>query len=384
LNRSSISLIFLPTLKCNAACEYCFERKTEDTMSVESFSTLLTRLLDYMEAKRLGAVKIFWQGGEILTMDPAWFDEALALIEQQSQERGIHIANELQTNLVGYSPRWNPIIKRMFLNQLGSSLDFPNLHRKLPGGAVEDFNRLWLKKYRQARSNGIAVGVITLPNRESLKIGPEEFYHYYTQEIGLTGFQVNSPFPGGPAGDHEEGFAPDLEEYADFCVALIDTWLKEGYSRGIGISPYEGILHYFRTGDMSRLLCGMRADCSRNFFSMDPYGNVSQCDCWVSSYPEFHFGNVFGDHTLQEILDGPVRERFSRRPIEIIENEDCIECGYLSICHGGCAIRAYSATGRFFAKDPYCELYKRIFSRLEQAAVEIAQGKYGSEDKKTA
>ncbi len=374
-------MIFLPTLKCNAACEYCFEHKTDEVMSTARFATLLTKLLDYLEVAGLGGAKIFWQGGEILTMDPAWFDEALALINKQAEERGLRIDNELQTNLVGYSPRWNAVIKHMFLNQLGSSLDFPNLHRKLPGGKPEEFNSLWLKKYREARSNGIAVGVITLPNRATLKVGPEDFYHYFTQEIGLTGFQVNSPFPGGPASDHKDRLLPDMDEYARFCVGLIDVWLKEGYPRGIGISPYDGILHYFRTGGLSMLLCGMQADCSRNFFAVDPYGNVSQCDCWVTSYPEFHFGNVFRDHSLQEILDSPVRARFSSRPIEIIENEDCIECDYLSICHGGCAIRAYSATGRFTSKDSYCEFYKKIFSRLERASVEIAAGKYKREDK---
>ena len=81
-----------------------FENKTDEVMSIASFATLLSKLLDYMEAAGLGAAKIFWQGGEILTMDPAWFDEALGLINRQAEERGLRIDNELQTNLVGYSP----------------------------------------------------------------------------------------------------------------------------------------------------------------------------------------------------------------------------------------------------------------------------------------
>ena len=36
--------------------------------------------------------------------------------------------------------------------------------------------------------------------------------------------------------------------------------------------------------------------------------------------------------------------------------------------HGGCPVRAYAITGKFFVKDPYCAVYKAMFSRLEAHA----------------
>ena len=48
-----------------------------------------------------------------------------------------------------------------------------------------------------------------------------------------------------------------------------------------------------------------------------------------------------------------------------LEHEDCLQCRFLSICHGGCPVRTYSALGTMLAKDPYCEVYKAVFGRAE-------------------
>jgi len=61
----------------------------------------------------------------------------------------------------------------------------------------------------------------------------------------------------------------------------------------------------------------------------------------------------------------PARREFVDRPKHLVEHEDCLECRFLSICHGGCPVRTYSALGTMLAKDPYCEVYKTVFSRAE-------------------
>jgi len=70
------SLILLPTNKCNVACEYCFENKTNDFMSHEQLSIVIDKLLDHMERKAIAAMTIYWQGGEIMLLPPAWFERA--------------------------------------------------------------------------------------------------------------------------------------------------------------------------------------------------------------------------------------------------------------------------------------------------------------------
>ena len=51
-----------------------------------------------------------------------------------SDARGRTTVNCLQSNLLAYEPRWNLIIAGMFNNSVGTSMDFPNRHRRMPGG----------------------------------------------------------------------------------------------------------------------------------------------------------------------------------------------------------------------------------------------------------
>src|ERR1700726_3068509 len=49
----------------------------------------------------------------------------------------------------------------------------------------------------------------------------------------------------------------------------------------------------------------------------------------------------------------------------LVKAAGCLSSGHLSICHGGCPVRTYSALGTMMAKDPYCEVYKAVFGRAE-------------------
>ena len=51
----------------------------------------------------------------------------------------------------------------------------------------------------EMQAAGLEIGVIAVLHQGSLDAGPDAFYRYYTEELGLTSFQVNTPFPGGPA-----------------------------------------------------------------------------------------------------------------------------------------------------------------------------------------
>jgi radical SAM protein with 4Fe4S-binding SPASM domain len=97
----------------------------------------------------------------------------------------------------------------------------------------------------------------------------------------------------------------------------------------------------------------------------------------VTSYPEYRFGNVFGAKSFSQLMkESKARRRFVSRPEAMIEHETCASCDYLSICHGGCPVRAYSITGEFFTKDPYCEVYQALFSRMESIAAQLSRARF--------
>ena len=194
---SHFSLILLPTNKCNVACEYCFEDKTNDFMSHEQLSIVIEKVLDHMERKAIASMTIYWQGGEIMLLPPSWLERACELIHKAADARGKRIAHSLQSNMIGYTPRWNTIIAEMFGNSVGTSMDFPNLYRKARYGTPAQYTELWSRNVRAAREAGIQVGVIAIPNKGTLQVGAEKFYAYFVDEVGITDFQINTSSQAG-------------------------------------------------------------------------------------------------------------------------------------------------------------------------------------------
>jgi len=362
------SVILLPTAECNVACDYCFERKEPHRLSMAMLPHLTRQLLDHIEYEGIAECEIYWQGGEAMIMGPAWFEEAGKLMDGAAEARGRRFTHYLQTNLVGYTSAWNGVLRGMFGNSLGTSMDYPNLHRKLLNGDATAYTRLWTRKLHEAREAGIEIGVIAVLHQGSLDAGPGRFYEYFADELRLDNFQVNTPFPGGPAKAVEAEFDLDKARLAQFLTGLFDIWMERGYAAGVKLGPFDELLRHF-SGAVARLPCIWKENCSNQFISVDAKGTVAQCDCWVTSYPESFFGNLFRDAGLTDMLrTSPARRGFVERPKYLVEHEDCLACRYLSICHGGCPVRTYSAEGTLLAKDPYCEVYKAVFAHAETHA----------------
>jgi len=372
-----LSLILLPTLRCNARCDYCFENKSGSVLSLEQLVVILSKVLDHMDENDIAALNIHWQGGEVMTLPPEWFSRAHDIILETSEKRKKEVRNFIQSNMIGYSWTWNDILREMFGNSVGTSMDFPNLHRKLPTGGAKGYDDLLLRNIREAQDADIRLGVIAVPNEETFRIGARQFYHYYTEALGIADFQVNTPFPGGFSSRSKKGYPLDTDELTRFFIDLIEVWMADGCEKGIRLGPFEKLVDYFTEGDRG-LVCIWRSNCADEFFCVDPGGYASQCDCWAASYPQFRFGNIFACDNLSEMLKtSAARRRFLDRPGVLVQQESCRECPHLSLCHGGCPVRAYTVFGNLFAADPYCETYKAVFSRLEAVSSELAMRRAG-------
>jgi radical SAM protein with 4Fe4S-binding SPASM domain len=368
MNGRIFSVILLPTSECNVACDYCFERKQPHRLSSTLLPLLTRRLLEHLENESIEECEIYWQGGEAMIMGPGWFADAGNVMDRLAAERSRRFTHYLQTNLISYSQAWNDVIRGMFQNSLGTSMDYPNVHRKLFKGGAKAYTELWTRRLREAKAAGIEVGVIAVLHQASLEAGAESFYRYFTEELELDNFQVNTPFPGGPASQIEGGFQVDSDELAKFLGELFDIWMEKGYHAGVALGPFDALIDHF-TGQAARLPCIWKENCSNQFISVDSKGTVAQCDCWVTSYPEYFFGNIFREPDLTRMLKtSRARRDFVERPKRLVEDEECLSCRYLSICHGGCPVRTYSARGTMMTKDPYCAVYKVVFARAESHA----------------
>jgi uncharacterized protein len=371
-----LSLILLPTNKCNVACEYCFEDKTNDFMSHEKLAVVVAKLLDHMEHKAISAMTIYWQGGEIMLLPPEWFERAGAMIAEAAGARGKLVEHSLQSNMIGYSRKWNKIIAEMFGNSVGTSMDYPNLYRKARNRPPEHYTEVWKRNVCDARAAGIQVGVISIPNNGTLAVGAERFYSYFVDELGITDFQVNTSFSGGEPNDAKKESILDLDGLSRFFVDLCRVWVEHGYEQGVRLGPLDQLMNHFR-GEGACLPCIWRQNCTDEFVSIDARGHVAQCDCWVTSYPDYWFGNIFEDVSFTELMQkSAARQRFQARPEVLMQHESCAGCDYLSLCHGGCPVRAYSITGEFYVKDPYCQVYKALFSTMEELAAGVASANW--------
>lgn len=359
------SVILLPTLRCNVACDYCFEVKSGLSLTLEQLPQLTERLLDHMEERGSTQAQIYWQGGEVMTIGPDWFEKANLQMGDAARARGLVLNHFLQTNLIGWSARWHNVVRTMFGSALGTSMDYPNVHRRLKNGSTEKYTELWLAAVRDAKAAGIEVGVIAVLHPTTLETPPADFYNFYVRDAGITDFQVNMPFPGGPS---QGGDTLDSGPLAHFLVGLMNVWLARTGDEDVRLGPFYELLNTF-AGRPSTLPCIWQKNCADEFVSIDARGSAALCDCWVTSYPEHSFGNAFASQSLGEMLGGSeARARFLARPEKLMRDEECGTCEWLSMCHGGCPVRTFADKGTIFTKDPYCEAYKALFSHARAAA----------------
>lgn len=357
------SVVLLPTLACNAACDYCFERHRDVRLDLERLGTIVDQLLDLAQSQGVRRLRVFWQGGEVTLLSPAWLERAGELFADRAAARDVEIVHSLQSNLIGYDRSWNPLVHRMFGGSLGTSLDYPNLFRRAAGGRPEDYFSLWRRGYDAALDGDVHVGLIAVANHGTLAAGAAAFYDFFVAEVGVDDFQVNTPISSRSQANLQSPLDP--HSLGRFLVELADVWLAKGLARGVRLGPFDELLKVF-TGRDAVLPCMWRPSCPHDLVSIDPEGNVAQCDCWVTSYPDHHYGNLFRDGPLRDLLArSTARRAILARPVELVAASSCRECEYLAICHGGCPIRALAASGRLTGPDPYCETYRRLFAHIE-------------------
>ncbi len=383
---SDLNLIMVPTTKCNLACRHCFEGRSDRVMSHSELQVVIQKIYEYAKTHGIDKVVFYWQGGEVFTLGPAWFENMHELVSQVFSGSTIRVRHRLQSNLISYTSKWKPIIEKIFQNSVGSSLDYPSLYRGFSTITKDHFNDIWVKYCDRARADGIDVSVISVLNEESLKIAPAEFLDFYCTCMGISNMQLNFPFDLHSHSGSESSFFLDPYELGEFLLNLFDTWVDESSSwyRKLHINPFCELIDVFSFAPRpSRCNCIWSGNCADTFFSIGPDSSVGLCDCWVTSLPEFSFGNLQAQ-TLDEISRNAVRKKFGLR-IESVMESECADCPFLGICFGGCIIRTYGKYGTIESKDPYCEAYKMLFSRVQKYVRSIKiSGENHAETKRTA
>lgn len=353
---SVFSVVFLPTLACNCTCSHCFENLAGHRIDDHNYEMIFSKMRELAETVGCRILRVYWQGGEVLCLSPESIQKALDVSKSVFEGMDIKIEHHLQTNLLNYdTDTWKDVISSFTLGSISSSVDFPNVYRKTPTISEDEYLHAWLKKKEAAEKDGFTVSVISLPNPETLKLGAERFYKFYSDEIGIKNVQVNFPFPGGDDGLQ----SLDLDELAVFMIDLYEFWIASG--RGLNLSPFQAMEDRLLRNKGS-LACCWSYSCATSLICIGPKGDVGQCDCWVANFDDYNFGSI--DQPFEEILNSDNRQLFLDRPLKLMNNTKCGECKFWKLCGGGCAVRAMTFTGDFFAPDHYCPVYYALFSAI--------------------
>src|SRR5258708_19422085 len=120
-----------------------------------------------------------------MIMGPDWFANAGEVMDSAAGKRERRFIHYLQTNLISYSPAWNDVIHGMFNGSIGTSMDYPNVYRKLFRGGAEAYTELWTQRLREAKAPGIEIGRNAVLHPPSLEPSPEKTYPHFTQRLRL-------------------------------------------------------------------------------------------------------------------------------------------------------------------------------------------------------
>jgi uncharacterized protein len=352
-----LSVICVPTLECNCSCAYCFSKPRGSGFDPGVWRPVFRQLLEHLREENLTELRCIWLGGEMLTIDPQQLGSLLDETRALYADHGATVQHRIQSNLIGYSSTWRPVLLDHFQAHVSSSIDYPNLYRKAPGIDPDGYIGEWMSRRQQVATDGIAVSAIALPNPETLHRGAAEFLRFFTDQAGVRKLRVNFPYPG-----HHPAAVPslDLEALARFMVELYHLWRTRG--RPLEITPFQELEDRILKGSRKQI-CIWSYDCTEDVLTIGPAGDVVQCDYWVTAEPSRTFGNLLRQ-PVRQIMRSEARQMLRERPIRLLRETACGECWYWPLCHGGCPIRAVTFGADLFEPDHYCPVYRKLFSAV--------------------
>jgi len=342
------------TDRCNLSCAHCYSRSGPDRDTTAELSTgeALALIDDF---STMGVPLILFSGGEPLLRADIWE------LARHAHEKGIKMA--LSTNGTLITADIARKIRESGIEYAGISLDgaTPATHdrfRHSPGA----FDRS-IAAFSHCRDEGVRCGVrITLTKENCDELGA---LVDLAKTIGAGRFCLYWLVPTGRGMDAYNRLQLGPEAVTNALGLLYDKAQETdaGVMEFLTVDSPQDCVHLLRSmeRDQSPDLCDARSliassngGCSAGdrVANIDPLGNVYPCQ--FARSPEFLVGNVRQKPFSELWADAtnPVLARFREKPVPL--SGQCGSCRHRDLCGGGCRVRAYAASGDFYADDPFC------------------------------
>lgn len=310
IDDAPLYLLLHITERCNLSCKHCYlGLKSETELSLEQLRSAIT------EFEVLGGLTVLVSGGEPLLHQSFW---SINDIIAQSTLRF-----ELLTNgtLLDYESA-----HRLQFHEVQISIDgWRTSHDGLRGAGNFDRSMAAIKELLDA---GIRVSVATMITRyNTFDIHEFERLEHFCLSHNIVNWSVNVPCQKG---DWEKNKEAEIAEAAN----AIEIVARFGYGEG--------------QHDL-----GLKHACGGNLCTVMADGNV--IGCVLSDDPPFG--------SLSKGLEASWR---LRKPF-LLEDTECVTCGHLQLCQGGCRISALETTGSIRGKDLIqCSAIERYLATNQQ------------------
>ena len=342
------------TNACNLRCDYCYLRKTQSHMSVETGYRILDRLVEEANRNHYARIKLKYAGGE-----PLINFQTLQAIQIYAEEQTTDAGLELETVLISNGT---------LLNE--ANLGFLKAHQirlavSLDGlGAAHDAQRhfadgrgsfdIIIKNLALARELGLQPLInITITGKNAPHL--PELVAFLLQEGYHFTFNLY----------RENVFAQDQDALA-LEEARITQALLNSFDVIEANLPDWSLLGALT--DRANLQGAHQYTCSagRDYMVFDQNGRIAQCQM-LMHLPVSDLDDPSPLETIR--LSSTLfadEERSALKVLPVDEKDDCQTCPWRYYCAGGCPLEAKRANGSFRAKSPNCNIYRTIFPRLLQ------------------
>lgn len=342
------------TDRCNLSCTHCYSRSAPDSPTNGELSTReALAFIDNLAAS--GIPLVIFTGGEPLVRPDIW--------ELAEHCRDLGIKTALSTNGTLITDEVAGKIKASGIEYAGISLDGATAathdrFRNFPGA----FARA-TAAFAKCRNAGVRCGVrVTLTKDNLAELRP---LVDLSRKLGASRFCLYWLVPCGRGSDAYSRLQLDAKDVTGALTLLYRTAQKipPDEMEFLTVDAPQDCIHLIRSmeqdnspdlGEARELLASLNGGCSAGdrVANVDPKGNVYPCQ--FARSPEFLVGNI-RDRPFSKLWndpDNPVLARFRTKPVRV--GGKCGTCQYLSLCGGGCRVRAWAVGGDVAAEDPFC------------------------------
>ncbi|MGF1760111.1 anaerobic sulfatase maturase [Photobacterium sagamiensis] len=354
--------------RCNLKCDYCFYLEKEEYYAEEQprmpNKDLELYVRDYIKSCPSDIVDFAWQGGEPTLAGLDFFEKAVEL--QKRYSGGKDITNSFQTNGIAINRKWAEFFaKNDFL--IGISVDGePEIHDRyrISINGRPTFQKvhdaiLLLKEYQ------VEFNTLTVINDKNWNRGSETYEllkaigsdnMQFIPIVELEAHSCNSSSKFSPSRNAETTpYSLPSNGYGQFVMDVFEEWKQKDIGK-VYVQTFEMLLAQ-KLG-MESGLCVFNEECGRNVI-VEANGDVYSCDHFV--YPAYNIGNI-KNTSLPKIINSKAQRKFGRAKKDLLTDK-CKECGFLSICNGGCPKhRVLTLDGQNHKHNYLCESYRQIFS----------------------